>query len=86
MTRSWLSDMRSILVVRPSGATVRSLPPRVVKLQAGPRYQTCALHCTFESQSVAPLTDNSNCFFLQMMAAARVVFYQSLHLSFYYFL
>ena len=30
------------------------------------------------------LTNNSICFFLQMIAAARIVFYQSLYLSFYY--
>ena len=34
----------------------------------------------FEKQRAGPLTDNSTFFFLQMMTASRVVFYQSRYL------
>ena len=76
-------DMQSILVVRPSGA--RRLLSCTRRLASSERPLSNPRSAPrFRISYRLSLTNNSICFFLQMIAAARIVFYQSLHLSFYY--
>jgi hypothetical protein len=82
-TRISIFDMQSILVVRPSGA--RRLLSCTRRLASSERPLSNPRSApSFRISYRLSLTNNSICFFLQMIAAARIVFYQSLYLSFYY--